>query len=703
MFYTLIFWILSLFIFDDFILNIKRKNSPRIILLMFVIWHFIAQILVGSFYVQYLYFKWIIFSITLFTIIFSYIYFCLIFKKNNIKFCDIKEKFFENLKSKSIFYITIILFSIIILFAKSGHFSDTTFYYEQSANYTRNLFVDSYIYVIPSFIYVYPSLDLEINLLWFNYFTPFVFFSLLLYVVDSFIFNNIKSFNFKHWLSILFINLSIFMISIFLLPVIISGNIAIQATLILLIFLFFKLKEYDCIWYTMIFMQFFSSTGALLTIVFSISIMLYFIFTKTRLFLLKQSPYFLLSVSTSIYLIASFLGINFLVNFSSYQNIIISAFFIFILTSSFLLFIFIKIYKHKFSDKWNSPLVKNIIFDKFIYKIIISCIYLASIIFISIYFSIIWKYIDHFNLISLITTLLLFSTLIIMSIFWNKNKYNLISHFFLFNTIIVSLILMIFNFLPDYPESSWRLLYATLSISRIEQIFPTLFIISVNLIYLFKTKNLHDSNLRLYIFSKKILINISNLYWINIAISSLFLALSSIPILLIYTVASFATPESVLLNFDNIGSNLMVYDEYTIKKLKEFNNNQKINSLISSSDYLTSAYLTTDNATYMFINDFYKWLGFQDYLVTLNHQFNTTGYYQSLYGMNIFEFGDNLKRYIQSLEWTKYIDVLFFWKGSEYYSLLNIDDTTTSNYTFLPQISIVAKNVDTLNLFLQYK
>lgn len=703
MFYTLIFWILSLFIFDDFILNIKKKNSPRIILLMFVIWHFIAQILVGSFHVQYLYFKWIIFSITLFTIIFSYIYFCLIFKKNNIKFFDIKEKFLENLKSKSIFYITIILFSIFILFEKSGHFSDTTFYYEQSANYTRNLFVDSYTYVIPSFMYVYPSLDLEINLLWFNYFTPFVFFSLLLCVVDSFIFNNIKSFNFKHWLSILFVNLSIFMISIFLLPVIISGNIAIQAALILLIFLFFKLKEYDCIWYTMIFMQFFSSTGTLLTIVFSISIMLYFIFTKTRLFLLKQSPYFLLSVNTSIYLIAAFLGTNFQVNFSSYQNIIISAFFIFILTSSFLLFIFIKIYKHKFSDKWNSPLVKNIIFDKFIYKIIISCIYLASIIFISIYFSIIWKYIDHFNLISLITTLLLFSVLIIMSIFWNKNKYNLISHIFIFNTIIVSLILMIFNFLPDYPESSWRLLYVTLSISRIEQIFPTLFIIFVTSIYLFKTKNLHDSTLRLYIFSKKILINISNLYWINISISSLFLALSSIPILLIYTVPSFATPESVLLNFDNISSNLTVYDEYTIKKLKEFNNNKKINALTSSSDYLTSAYLTTANGTFMFMNDFYKWLGFQDYLVTLNHQFNTTGYYQSLYGMSIFEFGNNMKRYIQSLEWTKYIDVLFFWKGSGYYSLLNIDDTTTSNYTFLPKISIVAKNVDTLNLFLQYK
>lgn len=522
-------------------------------------------------YSTYSLFVWFIFGI----FILSYIFMCaLIFYKN-------KSFFNRNIiKRESIEFIPVfisLLFGIIFLPFISSYFMDVTAYMNISSFFQNNFYSISgtnndlsvtYSNVSQYFVYSsfidYHQLYILLN--------PMIIIIICNLVIFSY-------FSKKITITKIFYNtiLLLSMTGICLAWSYIStgGNLIMQSLFLVIMFMFVSNKNYFATITSMLFFQFFSSTGSLLTIVSFSSILLYILlFDKRRIFII-----YLLSVLIIIQSpLNVFINFNFL---GKYSKISLASLQIIIPFISLILLLFLNKYLSKKKNLEKTFIKESILKTKsFNYSFFV--ISFISIIILFIYLLFLNKS-PHFNHYQSIAFFIISICILLFSIitFAYKNKTNDSINFLMISIIVSLFFFLIYGLIPSLSTNAsiWRIIYFIPIMGSSPDIFVFTIIILFKLKDNIKNNNYSISTIHLIKIKERYL-NISIVSRITLIISMIF-ASSSV----LFIGNTFGVINEISIS-QNIYKNIIFFSKKDIKILNSLNI-QKETKIFSNTRSMT--------------------------------------------------------------------------------------------------------------------
>lgn len=543
-----------------------------------------------------------IFIIFLYFFLFSTINVFLIFKivknKNDFKAKEILLKMF---KSDVVYFISLAIFSIIIMFTYN-HFTDTGYYFDLSSKFKEMNYIPKYNdqYRYASSYYVYSSFSKIIDYTipsFYNFFTPFIFFLVLGSYINDWLGKLHRKNKFQFLIKVIFfIGFTLFLV--FLNPYVISGNLIIQSSIILLVILCIFNKKYNEIPYVLLFCQFFSITGLLLSIIMTFSLIIFYLFFKNIKFLINKLPHLMIC--------SSFYGISFPIFIKSINFKISLILFIIALFSTVIIFLMSLIFNYKITKKSlnnkfvNFAINQNILYSKITFYVLITLSIICSILVI-IYFSTSYdQFNDFYEWFMLIISTILLLPILIYFIWTKKNhNYNENNNYWyllIINLFIVTAIVLLM-WISGYQQSSiWRITSTSFFIN-FDGCNPLL---AIFMIYMFVYNILQTEKVNEWISSKNIT-SILTKKWkifgsIGCAINAI---IFSLILIIINVVPTPIRLESSLFN-SNIQKNINLFTKQEVELLKKVINNNSF-----ASDNMSCMYLNGTNETLKFINSIY--------------------------------------------------------------------------------------------------
>ena len=486
--------------------------------------------------------------------------------KNKINFELIKAFFIKYW----LLWLAIFIFIFLTIFTRN-YFTDTGYYIWISSQFNLNNVVPSFNdeYRYAASYYLYGAFSNEILggvAVMYNLITPLCFFLVLIYYLDAWL-NNIHNQNKYLWLIKACFYIGLVLFCIFLNPFIISGNLIIQSSLILLIVLALKLKFQKECWLLMLFSQFFSVTGIIVSIIIFIGLLIYYlIFRSIKIFVCESYTLFF-SVSLVGVLLPAFFT-------SMTRNLSITLFFIvfsLVILCGIGLFCLSKfLQNNKFNNKFfNFNFCETKIFNNKIFFLSSLIISLVLMLITLVYFSTSYNSFRYSYMWLTLDILAICTYPIVAYLFYQKTYKNKQDDTYglLFINIGVIFVAACLMWLTNTQQPSmWRITFASFYIN-FDGLNPLLLIILIYelVVTLFKSKySINKNNILIKKFNNhKILLSSSLISSITMIFSTL---------LIVTNVANVPNkPLSSLFNKD-VSNNLSIFDVSDINLLKNVNN-----------------------------------------------------------------------------------------------------------------------------------
>lgn len=348
-----------------------------------------------------------------------------------------------------------------------------------------------------------------------------------------------------------------------------------QSLFLVIMFMFVSNKNYFATITSMLFFQFFSSTGSLLTIVSFSSILLYILlFDKRRIFII-----YLLSVLIIIQSpLNVFINFNFL---GKYSKISLASLQIIIPFISLILLLFLNKYLSKKKNLEKTFIKESILKTKsFNYSFFV--ISFISIIILFIYLLFLNKS-PHFNHYQSIAFFIISICILLFSIitFAYKNKTNDSINFLMISIIVSLFFFLIYGLIPSLSTNAsiWRIIYFIPIMGSSPDIFVFTIIILFKLKDNIKNNNYSISTIHLIKIKERYL-NISIVSRITLIISMIF-ASSSV----LFIGNTFGVINEISIS-QNIYKNIIFFSKKDIKILNSLNI-QKETKIFSNTRSMT--------------------------------------------------------------------------------------------------------------------
>lgn len=576
--------------------------------------------------------------------------------KNNLLIVAI-----QIIKQNIISIILLLTYAIIIIFI-TNKFVDTGLYLSLSQNFRNSILPslqDPYRYSVSYYIYSSISITNTIPI-YFNFLTPFIFFSVLITSINNFILDSYK--NKVYFIQTLFLSIAT-LLSIFFVPTTISGNMYIQANLLILIILCVINKYYYMIPAYLLFAQFFSITGFILSFIIVIIFILYFvIFAKNR-----DYYKWLIYLGISLFCLGPTLPLSF-GSFSKYVSFFNILFMIISLLSiSIGILLSFLMYKKDLFNESKRIFDMKIFKNNYIFWTLLIATLILSL-FTIVYFGIYYKDKQYYSIVLMFVCFVFFSGLIgwnIIKYKWNTNEYIFILCFSIIIVGLLSILLLISNV---SNASIWRINYVSITLP-----LPESSITIIMLVILLLSNALVNNNYIKNAFAK--ISNKPRLYKASTYMLFGFSILASfIPIIWSQTTTAIIRPE--LINFSsNVTTNINLLDNKDIEILEQINNRNSQGSITYATDNESTMYLNK-NVTNETVNVAKKI--YSSYTLTDERYWNYTrlNFYNArlnnkdIQNLKIDEFINLFNTYLTNLD----VDVLILDMNSEYFNKLTFNN-----------------------------
>lgn len=573
----------------------------------------------------------------------------IIYKKRK----QITKQIFINLFWRlSLFSIFSLIFVIFILFIKNN-FSDTGLYLNLSSNYYMNSvlpsFNDPYRYSTSFYFYATMSNYYDIAS-FYNLFTPLIFYLVLSSILNDFI-NNVVHKNWLNQLSKLFIFTITCLLSIYFIPTTVSGNMYIQANLIVLVILLLLNKNIFSIPFMLLLSQFFSITGNILTMIISASLVIYFFLYKS------MKNLFIIIAIASLSLITC--GPTLPLSFSINATKIFSLIFIALFSITFITFIILYKSKHLSSKVSEFCFCHKFLKNKLWFITIMNVMLWVSIIILLLYFGISYKHNEFYDITMMIITSIIFGLLSTFISFKYKEKQ---MHYLWYLTTFVSAIISCLLFITKSDNASiWRITYSSIALPLPESSICIIFMSLYYLFYLLKNKTWNNKFLSFCCTKRKIFLPFAYL---------ITLIGSFVPI--IYSQCINFPYKIELISFSkNVKTNLNLFTSNDINLLD--NINKSGNGKTFASDNMASMYLNKlNNLTVNFVKDMYSSYSITDDRYWCYNRLNFYNCKINNKGLNDLTINDVTSLLNSIIATSLPVDYLILDKNSPYFRNLNI-------------------------------
>lgn len=624
--------------------------------------------------------------------------------KYRISFADFKNRLIEIMKNNCMWYAGIVIFGIILLF-QFNKFDDVGLYFSIANDFSAGVFTDNYSYISPASYYTYAVLATNGIPIWFNFFTPFIFYIIFVGFINSFLEMKLKDVKYKVWW---FLCCHIFLLafSIFITPTTISGNLYIPACLIAMVIIAILQKKYYLIPLGMLMTQFFSSTGTLISLIIAFS----FLFYLLTYFNVRKVIHNFAGISIAnigfIFLVLNSGEANYAdVMMSEWKNIILAGYLVWIATAIAIHGIYMWLLKsrsNKFLEfrlidvQWaNSKPTK--------WFLVVAAVLCSA--FLAYYFTSVTEGRGNYSSGLLIAFYVLMLPMCIFNFIKDYDKeenYNLL---LIVNTGLVSFIYVVSMLLGFNNSSFWRFMFVLPTIGIGESIFSAILIIALNILGIFNNiKGIPKINL----FSMKIK---HHERATSISISCIFSICAAIPF--IVTATSPALTANTWSQYSpNIQKNLNLFTEKDANILTELNKTRAFINLKFAADNSVDAYLTMRNKTYDFYAD--MWLTEEGVKNPTSDKrswaINRLNFYDIKYkwkksadikiqDQTLPQFESMFQEYLASNHWNSIVDLVFLSRETPYYASLNLKEFAYCNTTTFEEFIVIAKNEENLKLF----
>ncbi|MGL4950582.1 MAG: hypothetical protein ACRC4M_01950 [Mycoplasma sp.] len=630
------------------------------------------------------------------------------YKKANetLHFKLILPKFKENLS----LYIGLVGFVIFTLF-QFNNFEDTQYYIGLSKNYEFGTLPSVSIDLSPGAYYVYAVLGEGFIPTWYSYFSPIIFVMVVGSTFNDFTKEVCKESK-NQWLYTILMNIFVFAFLAAMISTISSGNLMVSGCLLAMLMMFIYKKEYSSIPLALIFVQFFSSTGALLTVLASACMLLYFFIFYGFRGVFKNLPFLILSNFTTHTLILQLFGKTVPATVTSGLGMLSLAF-----SSALVLiaFLFVLLNKFYFVKKQNKFLDFNLIENDFIYKkwtkIVLISLFLISMILTTVYFAFIY----YMNFVYSMIPYLLFgipTTTLICFNLWKIKKENESAKFLtimILFTFAVTATSMLLWMIGINNGSIWRIMFLLPTAAIGENSLNVIVILIVLSLFFhsnFKIKLNEIIKIDFKKFNPKI---VKPSFAVATSIASF------IPLAIIAGIPAMSNYGLVQFS-GNVQKNIfgMSYqDALKFNSISKKSNN--LNWSYAFDNAVGGYLLVKSNVTFKFYDEMWKANGVDNVSPDdkRDNPLNSLGFYRSrtisglqkdqkVVNQSLTEFKTMFNDYIATTNWHTSTDFLILYKGSDYYnaSLMNqnpLADTKTFN-----DYTILAKDNTILSEFISF-
>lgn len=599
----LIFLILSIFLsvflidFYNYFQSKRRLINCIFPLAIFASSQFILSIFFQTFNPTYNLIKILSFIVTflvLLGIILFIIFSLIVYARKNKQSISIFNTFKNMITNNWLMYLSILIFGILLIFV-TNDFADTGYYLNLSTKFTSNDLSDfksPYRYSL--FYYYYASVSSYDEIpSFYNFLTPFAFYLISISFVNELIDYKIKS-N-KNIIAKIFVNIVYLLLSLAFIPTTISGNMFIQANLILLVIVSLITKKYYQLPLILLMGQFFSITGFILSLIIITGLLVY------GILMIKINNIFNFFVYWS--LTFTFLGPCIPISLGMSINAVKIFNILFMIASIVLFIVFISLNK-QLSTKFevmNHSLFSSKVFTHNYWYYLISCLTIVANVIILLCFIKFYSYSQYYSWPLMLVSSIILEALIIWFIFKNKNNdsNSYFVYFVIFCVLIVGLLSLILIVTKLDNASIWRITYSSISLPLPES---SLFIFIFSCLLIGNIYN--DSRLSLYIYDRKIALMSSKQK--NIIISLLLLVCTGFSIIPVAYAQKNTDYKLELTNFSaNITNNVNIFDKYDFNVLEQLN--EKAKNQTFASDNMASMYLTQlDNLSFNVAELIYK-------------------------------------------------------------------------------------------------
>ncbi len=525
-------------------------------------------------------------TFTLMLLYISFFIFWFIRYKNKHENISYKIVLLSTFKKNWLILASILIFAFLLLFV-NNHFSDTGYYLDLSSHFKEfnqlPSYNDTYRYTSSYYIYASYSLIWDNTIpIFFNFFTPFTFFLVLISYINDWL-DHIHKNSEKLWVIKILFFIPLVILMLFFNPFVISGNLFIQFSIILFVVICLITKKEREIPYCLLFCEFFSITGLMMSIIITIGIIFFYLFFKgVRYFINNSTSLFIASIPLPIFLFV-ILG-----NKVTYNLCLV----LFLLLLLILLSIAITIFLFKYKLKKNSIENKFINWQGlskltskkwfFITAIIIALICTLVII---LYFAIGYKIqFDQWYEWGMLVLSGSIGLPLLFILIKNKKQENDYWYLLVINLILVA-ITVFFAWVIGFNNSSmWRIVSTTIFFNFDScNFFLIALMLYMVIMSFFKSRIKFDTNRLVIWFNKNKKIIIAPFLLVYTLIFSL--------ILIITNVVNIPNKEQFSLFNKNVVQNIKLLTNNDIKQIKALN----IKSKTFVIDNVGSMYLPSSN------------------------------------------------------------------------------------------------------------
>lgn len=621
-------------------------------------------------------------------------------KRSVYEWKDLKRDVLAKLKQNWILYVCILLFIFVSLF-QTNRFEDTLYYFEISTMFQYDVFPSSYTYIVPGSYFFYGALSGGFVTQWYYLFTPVSFFIIMLSIISDYLVAVFKGkYKYLQMGSIMFF---VLLFSLFSAATFISGNMYISACLIGLCMICMKERDYKTPALLFLVTQFYSSTGALLSMALVVSMFIYLIAYENINRIFRLAPLYSISLLGIPLLMFSFVerGFGDVSPFWMYLFLGLLAG----MLSIILVINFIYARRNQKLAFFEFSFMQTKWFASNFMKYLILFITCGSMIVIIIYYQAVYSQPFVYSMIPFYLMLALLFPLIIFN-YIKQYKQNININFLLMMNIclisFVSIFLWIFNI---ENGSIWRVMMVLPTIGIGESVISYCILWALNIGMTVPCLDSFNwtplTRLNLLRSDKKAIIGLSTAILIS----------SFVPI----TVVSI---DPAMANYSYSTYTANVYKNINLFQLEDINKMLKLSKVTAKSnwnlvfDNFASAYIATppgSNSSYTFYSDIFKYQGIEN--VSTDHRTNplgALGFYKSrlisskwknpaIINQTVTEFGSFINQYIQSLEWKNNSDVLFLDKASEYFKFIDFNAKLVYDLNIFGEIAVITKDIVVLD------